>query len=85
MDPNYGSTSACNHNPKRRIRPKSRVDIRNARETNMDEDRNPNTADSEQEERQSWEEPKLTYVVPKLVEHGDVEKITAGFFGSFSP
>ena len=30
-------------------------------------------------------EPKLTYLTPKLVKRGDVAKVTAGFFGTFSP
>ena len=29
--------------------------------------------------------PKLTFIEPKLTKHGDATKITAGFFGTFSP
>ena len=29
-------------------------------------------------------EPKLTFVTPKLVKHGDLVEVT-GFFGGFSP
>ncbi|MDR4504402.1 MAG: hypothetical protein MRK01_06350 [Candidatus Scalindua sp.] len=29
--------------------------------------------------------PKLTFIEPKLVKHGDAAKITAGFFGTFTP
>jgi hypothetical protein len=34
--------------------------------------------------KQPFIEPKLTYVAPKLVKHGDVTELT-GFFGPFSP
>lgn len=37
-------------------------------------------------ERKPFEEPKLTYVPPKLETHGKVEDVTLqGFFGTFSP
>jgi hypothetical protein len=36
-------------------------------------------------ENRTFEKPKLTYVKPTLVKHGDARKITAGFFGPFSP
>lgn len=40
-------------------------------------------------EKKSWEEPKLTFVEPKLTRHGKLEKVTGepkdGFFGQFSP
>ena len=29
--------------------------------------------------------PKLTFIEPKLTKHGDATKITAGFFGVFTP
>ena len=33
-----------------------------------------------------FEEPKLTYLTPKLSERGNVQDVTLqGFFGSFSP
>jgi len=38
--------------------------------------------------RKAWEEPKVTFVEPKLTRHGKLEKITRGsngFFGVFSP
>ena len=36
--------------------------------------------------RKAFAEPKLTFVEPKLIEHGDATEITAaGFFGQFSP
>jgi hypothetical protein len=36
-------------------------------------------------EKQSFTEPKLTYVAPKLIKVGSVEEITGGFFGPFYP
>ena len=30
-------------------------------------------------------EPKLTFVEPKLVKHGDMADVTFGFFGTFYP
>jgi hypothetical protein len=36
--------------------------------------------------KKPWHEPKLTFVEPKLTEHGSLEKVTGeGFFGGFSP
>ncbi len=33
-----------------------------------------------------FEEPKLTFIEPRLVKHGDATKITKnGFFGTFVP
>jgi hypothetical protein len=37
------------------------------------------------EEKRPFEEPKLTYVTPKLIEHGKVTDITQAFFGEFYP
>ena len=36
-------------------------------------------------EKRPFVAPKLQFVQPKLVKHGDVKDITAGFFGSFYP
>ena len=36
-------------------------------------------------EKKRFEEPKLTYVKPKLNKQGKVEQVTQSFFGSFSP
>jgi hypothetical protein len=33
----------------------------------------------------SWEEPKLTFLEPRLTIHGRLEEVTAGFFGGFTP
>ena len=35
--------------------------------------------------KKRFADPKLTFVEPKLVKHGDATKITGGFFGTFSP
>jgi hypothetical protein len=39
------------------------------------------------ETRASFEEPKLSFIEPKLTKHGDATKITQqnGFFGTFMP
>jgi hypothetical protein len=34
--------------------------------------------------KKPWQEPKLTFVEPKLTQHGKLEEVT-GFFGGFSP
>jgi hypothetical protein len=36
------------------------------------------------EEKKIFEEPRLSFIEPKLTKHGDATKIT-GFFGPFSP
>ena len=35
--------------------------------------------------KDEWQEPKLRFVEPKLVERGPVKDLTGGFLGSFSP
>ena len=35
--------------------------------------------------KRAFTAPKLTFIEPKLTKHGDATKITAGFFGAFSP
>jgi hypothetical protein len=35
--------------------------------------------------QQPWEEPKLTFVEPKLTKHGTLEEVTTAFFGGFTP
>ena len=39
------------------------------------------------EDKKHFEDPKLEFLQPKLIKHGDATKITAqnGFFGEFSP
>ena len=34
--------------------------------------------------KQQWQEPKLTFVKPKLIKHGEFKEVT-GFFGQFTP
>jgi len=34
--------------------------------------------------KKPWHEPKLTFVEPKLTQHGELKEVT-GFFGTFSP
>jgi hypothetical protein len=36
-------------------------------------------------ERREFEEPKLEFVEPKLTDHGDLTRVTHGFFGTFVP
>ena len=38
-----------------------------------------------QSEKKQFAEPELKFIEPKLTKHGDATKITAGFFGTFSP
>ena len=38
-----------------------------------------------EEGKKPFEEPKLSYVKPKLSEQGKVSQVTQSFFGSFSP
>ena len=35
--------------------------------------------------KKDWQEPKLTFVRPKLSKHGSVKEMTGGFFGTFVP
>jgi len=44
----------------------------------------PEMAPSFQNKKQ-WEEPKLTFVKPKLTKHGRLEEVTGQFFGAFTP
>ena len=37
------------------------------------------------EGKRPFTEPRLTFVMPKLVKQGSVSEITAGFFGPFYP
>ena len=34
---------------------------------------------------QPWEEPKLTFIEPKLTKHGQLEEVTGAVFGPFTP
>jgi hypothetical protein len=35
--------------------------------------------------KKKWQEPKLSFVKPKLTKHGKLEEVTGQFFGQFSP
>jgi hypothetical protein len=35
--------------------------------------------------KKEWQEPKLTFIKPKLTRHGKLEEVTGQFFGAFSP
>ncbi len=35
--------------------------------------------------KKRWQEPKLTFVKPKLTKHGKLEEVTGQFFGGFTP
>jgi hypothetical protein len=40
----------------------------------------------QKEAKQVWQEPKLAFVEPKLVRHGEVKRLTGtGFVGTFVP
>ena len=40
---------------------------------------------SSTESKKKWQEPKLSFVKPKLTKHGKLEEVTGQFFGAFSP
>ena len=42
-------------------------------------------SESSAAQRRQWEEPKLTFITPKLTRHGKLEEVTGQFFGPFSP
>ncbi len=37
------------------------------------------------DKKKSFKEPKLSFIEPKLIKHGDATEITGGSFGTFSP
>ena len=46
----------------------------------------PESQERRVEDKKLFDEPKLTYLTPKLTERGNVQERTLqGFFGSFSP
>jgi hypothetical protein len=45
----------------------------------------PHAAASAAENKQPWQEPKLTFVEPKLTDHGTVQEVTGQFFDTFPP
>jgi hypothetical protein len=42
------------------------------------------TTASSASSKEAWQEPKLTFIEPKLTTHGKLEEVTAGFFGGFT-
>lgn len=36
-------------------------------------------------EKRKWQQPKLSFVKPKLTKHGKLDEVTGQFFGAFSP
>jgi hypothetical protein len=55
------------------------------RNNETDVDTNGATA-VETEAKQAWHEPKLEFVEPKLVRHGEMKRLTGtGFIGTFVP
>jgi hypothetical protein len=49
------------------------------------EERNEHVHPTEESGKQPWQEPKLTFVEPKLTKHGNLEEVTSAFFGGFTP
>jgi hypothetical protein len=43
------------------------------------------TKRTDKSEPKTFEEPKLKFIEPKLTDHGDLTKLTHGFFGTFTP
>ena len=43
------------------------------------------TVPSSAEDKKRWQEPKLSFVKPKLTKHGKLEEVTGQFFGAFTP
>jgi hypothetical protein len=37
------------------------------------------------EGKKKWQEPKLSFVKPRLTKHGKLEEVTGQFFGAFTP
>jgi hypothetical protein len=45
----------------------------------------PHTAAGSGGHKQPWQDPKLTFVEPKLTYHGTVQEVTGQSFGTFLP
>lgn len=43
------------------------------------------SAPSASKGKKRWQEPKLSFVKPKLTKHGKLEEVTGQFFSAFSP
>ncbi len=42
-------------------------------------------AQSSPTNKRVWQQPKLTFVKPKLTKHGKLAEVTGQFFGGFTP
>jgi hypothetical protein len=60
------------------------MDTTHTQHTHPEQD-TPQTTASPAPEKHSWQEPKLAFVEPKLTPHGELQKVTGGFFGTFTP
>jgi hypothetical protein len=49
------------------------------------QDTHPRVDDGAPTHREDWQEPKLTFIEPKLTAHGPLTSVTGQFFGAFSP
>lgn len=45
----------------------------------------PGSEASAASDKAPWQEPKLAFIEPRLIKHGQLEAVTAGFFGGFTP
>jgi hypothetical protein len=45
----------------------------------------PEAPTSSADRKHPWQEPKLTFVEPKLTHHGTVQEVTGQSFGTFPP
>ena len=55
------------------------------KETKRQQRKSQGCVSSSPEAKKRWQEPKLTFVEPKLTKHGKLEEVTGQFFGAFSP
>ena len=55
------------------------------KETKRQQQKGQGSVRSSPEAKKKWQEPKLTFVKPKLTKHGKLEEVTGQFFGAFSP
>ncbi|NIO43356.1 MAG: hypothetical protein GTO41_26315 [Burkholderiales bacterium] len=52
---------------------------------NKDPKKTAQTKEPGKSEHKTFEEPELKFIEPKLTDHGDLTKLTHGFFGTFTP
>ena len=55
------------------------------KQTNRQQREGQRSDPSSTEGKKRWQEPKLSFVKPKLTKHGKLEEVTGQFFGAFSP